>query len=115
METTEQRVLESICLQLKECQKVVERPKPDFGAQLITRRLQVQVLSPQPKVLEFHLESEDFLYFSSLFWVVYFSGHFLTHILTHTGIRSVQGWRLPERTLPIVFAASLCAAVVTWA
>lgn len=25
-----------------------ERPKPNFGAQLITRRLQVQVLSPQP-------------------------------------------------------------------
>ena len=100
---------------MEQVPKAAETSKPDFGAQLITRRLQVQVLSPQPKVLEFPLESEDFLYFSSLFWVVYFSGHFLTHILTHTGIRSVQGRRLPERTLPIVFAASLCAAVVTWA
>jgi hypothetical protein len=35
--------------------------------------------------------------------------------VTHTGSRSVQGWRLPERILPIVLAAWRWEAVVTWA
>ena len=115
METVERKGRESIWFWLEDVRKALEMSKPDFGAQLITRRLQVQVLSPQPKVLGFPLKSEDFPYFPELFRAVYFCGYFLTHILTHTGIRSVQGRRAPERTLPIVFAASRCAAVVTWA
>ena len=60
METTGQRGLESIWLWLEESQKAAERPKPDFGAQLITRRLQVQVLSPQPKHHRFYSKTVVF-------------------------------------------------------
>ena len=88
--TTGQRGLESIWLRRQESPKVPERPKPHFGAQLITRRLQVQVLSPQPEILWFRLKSEDFPFFSSLFSVVNFCFQFLTHFLTHTG-------KCPER------------------
>jgi len=48
METTEQRSLESMLDWSEDTPKALETPKPDFGAQLLTRRLQVQVLSPQP-------------------------------------------------------------------
>ncbi len=48
METTEQRGQESILFRMEEAPKAPEIFKADFGAQLITRRLQVQVLSPQP-------------------------------------------------------------------
>jgi hypothetical protein len=48
METTEQRGQESILFRMEQAPKAQETSKPDFKAQLITRRLQVQVLSPQP-------------------------------------------------------------------
>ena len=48
MEATEERGRESILIWGEQVQKVTETSKPHFGAQLITRRLQVQVLSPQP-------------------------------------------------------------------
>ena len=48
VETTEERERESIGLRIKDFRKVWEMFKPHFEAQLITRRSQVQVLSPQP-------------------------------------------------------------------
>ena len=107
VEITEQRGLGSIWLWMKYLPKTLERPKPHFGAQLITRRLQVQVLSPQPKVLGFPLKSEDFPCFPALSRAVYFCGRFLTHILTHTGIRSGQGWRALKRYCPLTFSSQV--------
>ena len=49
VETTEERERESIGLRIKDFRKEREMFKPYFEAQLITRRSQVQVLSPQPK------------------------------------------------------------------
>ena len=51
VETTEERERESIGLRIKDFRKEREMFKPYFEAQLITRRSQVQVLSPQPKKL----------------------------------------------------------------
>ncbi len=48
VETMEQRGLESISHRAVKLLKVPKTSKPYFEAQLITRRSQVQVLSPQP-------------------------------------------------------------------
>ena len=56
-----------------------------------------------------------FLLFSSLFRADYFCRFRLTQTVTHTGSRSGQDWKLPERTLPMVLAAWRWEAVVTWA
>ncbi|MCI9650018.1 hypothetical protein [Oscillibacter sp.] len=48
VESMEQRGLESISRRAEKLPKVPKTSKPYFEAQLITRRSQVQVLSPQP-------------------------------------------------------------------
>ena len=57
----------------------------------------------------------DYFCFSELFLEVYFFAVPADPNRDPYGEMSVQCWRAPERTFPIVPAAAFCAAVVTWA
>ena len=83
--------------------------------QLITRRSKVQILPPQPEIRWNRTIPADYFCFSALLRLLNFGRFFLTQILTHTGLRSVQDRSVPERTFPIVWAVCLWAALVTWA
>ena len=52
VESTEKRVWERIGLRMKSLRKAREMSKSNFGAQLIARRPQVQVLSAQPSFVD---------------------------------------------------------------
>ena len=73
--------------------------------QLITRRSKVQILPPQPEIRWNRTIPADYFCFSALFMLLYFGRIFLTQILTHRGLRSVQDRSVPERTFPMICAA----------
>ncbi len=73
METTEQRGLERFWFRMEQARKAMKSFKPHSRAQLITRRPEVQVLPPQPKVLGFQWKFENFLYFYHFFRQFFFA------------------------------------------
>ena len=61
------------------------------------------------------LISHEIRTFPVLFCPITYLPFFLTQTLTPTGADSGKHYTAPERMLPIVFAASRLAEVVTWA
>ena len=87
----EQTVSNSIFIPIGKGTKALNGAEITSSSQLITRRSEVQILLPQPEIRWNRTIPADYFYFSVLLYPLDFSWFFLTQILTHTGLRSVQG------------------------